>query len=1117
MKSLWPAASPVLFALILASVPAVRGQEQLITGVISDSTGAVVPKVSVTIANVETGLQIKLLTNSQGEYRSVSLKVGEYRLEVSARGFESLVRTGITLHLAEILRVDLQLRIGNVAETVEVTGAAPILNTEDPRLGEVIEHKAVESLPLQDRRAGGLIALAPGVYYEGQDAYSFYAPRLNIGASGNFVLSLDGALVSVDRMTADQMALNPPQESIQEVQVQTSYYGPEYGGAEGGMVRMLTRSGTNQLHGSLYEYARNDVFDSRQFFAAKRQADHYHLFGGSVGGPIRKDRVFFFANVEGNTGVLPASGSFTVPTLAMQKGDFSSVPQQIYNPATTRPDPAQPARYLRDPFPGNIIPQQLVDSVAVKALAVYPQVTQPGANNFSGVWKNKIGRKASATKIDYQLNPKDTLTGSWFYDRVNLNNIGLNGFTTPAAIPDPQGSATSYMNQSFIFSETHIFSPALVNSARFAFRPQWWTNVPATFDPNGQWDAKLGIKNISRDLGFPVFAPSGYMTIGNSAGAGFPQDPVNSTEISESVTYSRGKHTMKFGVDLQRSLHAEQRRTAPEGSFAFDQRLSALPGVANTGNSIASLLLGNVTTGSISDIGQLTDREWYMAPYFADTIRLTRKLTLNLGVRWEFDLPTTVDPLQGSSFDPNAINPVSNTRGVITFLGRDGQPGNFYNTDMRRIEPRIGFAYQLDKKTVIRGGYGLYGVDLCFGQTGVATAPSLGFNNTASFSTQDNGLTPAFLLQNGFPTWTRGGNIENLNAGYGAVRVGQNPTTSPTFVNRNLILGYSENFNLSVQRELPRQILFEVAGMGALGRKIPVWQDLNQLPSNLWGSTGNTQVLRPFPQFGSITNLKTPAGTSDYYGLTLNGTKRLSSGLLFISNFTWQKGLGKLGLREGQLETNGNPGLSRGPVIFNNSNSPTGVEYRMFRFTWAYDLPFGPGRRFSTSGPLSVLLGGWNIGGIWTLYSGQPFTLSVPTNSLNCFCPAGTRLNVLGTAQALNAGPRKLSQWFDTRLVAPPVFGQVGNMGPGILTGPALKNLDASISKTTRFKERYEVKLAWELFNFTNTAKFGNPGSSYGSSSFGVISGYRGVGTGSNVSPPWFGARIMQLGLRFAF
>lgn len=823
-----------------------------------------------------------------------------------------------------------------------------------------------------------------------------------------------------------------------------------------------------------------------------------------MGGPIKKDKVFFFVNVEGTIATLPESGTFTLPTTAIRSGIFSGAGTTIYDPATNCPNPSNPAQTLRNPFPGNIIPQSRIDPVAAAAASYYPNVTQPGANNFPAAWSEGQSRSAWTAKLDYNLSSKDRLSGTWLYDWTSLPTSGLQGFKDRAAIPISQEVTQTYRSQAFIVSETHIFSPTTLGSFRFDYMRDPWQQITPSYNPSAGWAAKLGLKNIYADWGFPSFNMTGYYPVGGGASA-YPNGQ-NDTDSMADFSLIRGRHSIKFGGQVTLSSDTRYGINSPAGSYNFDPRLTGLPGVGNTGDAFASFLLGAVSAGSLSVAAPVDLREQYYGLYVQDSIRINKRLNLDLGLRYEIDTP--IYEAKGnrlSNMDLTQINPVSGTPGVVTFAGINGYPTRFENIDWRRFYPRFGFAYQLDKNTTIRGGYGIYGANPKEKYENVGVDPV-----EASFNTVDNGLTPAFYLRNGFPAWSPGGNPANLTPAFGAVPVGQAPTTNVTFQQRDHPWGYSQNFNLSVQRELPNQIMVEADGIGNLARHLNIEVQRNEVPESLWGSLGDAQILRPFPQFGYVRQQGSPEGIVDYYGLDLKATKRLSNGLLFLSTFTWQKAITDGGFNGYQYA--GDHSLTRGLGGYSNDGMPSSLPLKMFNLTWVYDLPFGSGKPYLNSDLASRVFGGWTVSGIWTWYGGIPFGLNSPLDSLNCFCGAGNRVNQIGN---LTAGPQTIQEWFNTAAVAQPAFGTIGTMGvtpPGLLS-PDANNLDATITKSVSFRERYSLQLNLEIFNLTNTPKFGTPGTTLGTPGFGVISSYQGVQ--GFESPPWYGARIMQIGARF--
>jgi hypothetical protein len=1112
-------ATALVFLVAMGPLVYGQGGGQAISGIVMDPLGAPVAGASVTVTNLANGTKVVLSTNSAGFFSTPPDQTPgvEYRIDVSKPGFERLQRRGVILHLAETLRLNLPLTVGALVQTVEVNAAAPVLNTEDASLGTVVDQQAVANLPMQSRRMGGLIGIGPGVNYEGEDANSFTAPRFNMAGSTNEVLSIDGADGSQGRTNVDQMELNPPLDSVQEVQIQQSYYSAEYGGAEGGMVRITTKSGTNQFHGTGYEYFRNETLDTRQFFAAAKSPDNYNLFGGSIGGPVRKDRLFFFADVEGTKQGNPSSGPLTVPTVAERSGNFQDTGTAIYDPSTTQLDPNNSGQYIRAPFPNDVIPSSVFDPIAVKALAFLPNVTIPGANNVPVTWNNNVTRHGWAGKVDYYITQKDQFTFSTLGDRTSLFSTqfdttgGTPAFTKQEAVPDPNATTSAQMTHAYIFSETHIFSPTLVNTVRVAKRKIFAAYTPAGQE-SGIWTSYFGLQNTAQDLGFPEFRFSGYEGIGPGVLVLNTAAQQGDWEWHDTLQSIHGKHTFKFGGDAEHTFSDTACGSNATGAYNFDQRLTNNPETGSGGNSIASFLLGEVSSGNVSNcpLPPKYFTETYIASYAEDSIRVNPRLTLDFGLRWEVDLPLYEKENRGNGFDPFTINPVSGTPGVITFQGETGVPLGFYAPDWTRFEPRFGFAFQLDSKTVIRGGYGIYGQTLALGTN--RGAPGTGFQPiNASFSTPDNGVTPAFILRKGFPAYPIGATPASLNNAFGAVPAGQNPTTSLSYVPYYWNQGYAENSNISVQREVARGTLVEIAGISGLGRRLSMQVAKNEVPPNLWGLAGNSQVRRPFPQFGSITDVEDATGTTDYYAGTAKVSKHTQKGLFLLSSFTWQKEVGVAN----NFQSDDYHNLSRGLTIFDLSNGPHGIPAYLFRVSAVYDLPAGRGRHYLTSGPASWILGGWTAGGIFTYTSGYPFGITSNGDSLNCQCGAGGRVNqVLGQPVM---GAQTPQQWFNPLLVVAPVFGQIGTMGisPPGLVGPPLRNLDISLVKVFAFTERYSAKISLEAFNVTNTPQFGLPNTTLGTPGFDTISSARGNGSGSSFSPPWDLSRIMQVGFRF--
>lgn len=1081
-----------------------------VTGYTLDQTNAAVANATVVLRNQETGASVSLASNDSGLYRSPMLPAGRYEAVATASGFQRLVRRDLDLVVGQALTVDLQLVVGTNEQVVEVKASPVLLRTEDAGLGQSVQMEEVRRLPFLNRSVGMLVGLAPNVRYLGDELRGSLNPPRFVGvAVGNLNVVINGASASSERTNVNQMGYNPSVEIMSEVHVVTNQFSAEYGQDVGPLVIMNTKSGTNSFHGSVYEFFRNERLNTYNGFSNTRPVDRHNVWGGMIGGPLARNKLFFYTSHEGQKSQTGTASLLTVPTAAMKRGDFSANPERIYNPASTRTD-AVTGRVVRDLFPGNVIPASVLDTPGRNAAAFFPNPDRPGfANNLTAIQYAHVPAYKGFTKLDWIIGHSDRFSGSWYFQR---RDPLLNGFEAWATTD--RGASPSQLNnlgrpQVFNFEETHLFSSNWFMTNRFVWRPFIVIWHPPALNPAKKWAQTLGIRglpgqlkpDLGEDLGFPIFSFTGYVGMGDSLGD--INKPSGVHEIYHSTTLVRGRHSLKVGMNAQRSEFGSQTRGAANGSYGFSPLQTGLPGTGGTGNAIASLLLGQVNTAS-ARLGPLMGFvNWYYAPFFQDDWKVTRRLTINLGLRWDIDAPVYEVGHRGNNFDSRKINPVSGTPGVITFLTLNGAPTNFFDTSYRRWAPRFGVAFQATPKTTIRSGYGIYNGSPILG--GNRRAPDLGYITSPSFISPDGGTSPAFVLGRGWPSYPLGGDPSLLNDSFGAVRVGQVPTTSPTWVDRSWKFGYTQNFNISIQRELPGSILFEAAGQGVLGRNLSVRAEWNQVPPALRGITGNAQPRRPYPQFGNVSELKSQSGTTAFYGMTLRGEKRFSQGFSFITNFAFSKNLGVLA-----VEDQYNPRLTRGPVMYDEGNNPTGQSFYQGMITGVYDLPFGEHRRHLNSGPLAGILGGWDIGAFFVYAGGVPFSITSGGDSLNCFCPLGSRVNIVGDP---NLAQRSTARWFNTAAFAAPAFGATGNAGQGILIGPSTRSMNLSIGKNTPlpFRDGLRLRFSAEFFNFTNTPRFGVPTTDLRSPAFGRISSPASTLDGSS------GSRLLQLGLRIEF
>lgn len=1106
----------IVFVLFALAITYSWGQgTSYLTGFVTDSSGAVVSNATVLIIDEGTGTRYELKTTETGLYRSPTLPPGMYDVDVKAGGFQETITKAVEVLVGQPRSLDVALTVGAVTQSIEVNAAAPLLKTEDSGLGQSVQSQQISGLPYFNRSAGVLLALAPNVRYTGEDVISYGASRYNVAGFTNVNVLIDGTSAVGDREDVAQMVVNPSVEAVQEVKIDENQYSAQFGKDIGALVEMQTKSGTNDFHGGLYYYFRNEDLDSKNAFSQTRPVDREQLPGATFGGPILKNRLFFFSAFETDLATSPVGETLTVPTAAERTGNFSGLGKVIYNPATTVTNPITGA-VTRTPFAGNMIPAMNFDPASQLALAYIPLPNVPGAlaNNLLTSTGTNLTKYRGVDRVDWNIGQNDHLYFDYLFDHTLNVNLGTPEYNalSPAASPSLAGFGFQFFTQSYSWSELHTFSPSFFMSNKIAWRPRYIMRANPAIDPGAQWAQKLGIKNYAGenlpasyggDLGFPSYNFSGYTGLGPGS-LQFAEHPIKEISYDLDLTYVHGAHTFKFGFQYEYGQHGAPDQTTPTGSFSFSPTESGLPGSANSGDAFASFLLGQVDSAS-TELGPLLIwHNSYFGSYIQDDWKVSRTLTFNLGLRWDIDAPVYEAQNRGNGFNFVEINPVSGTPGIVTFLNTPGHPdAGYFNVDWHRFAPRFGFAWQALPGTVVRGGYGIFNIDPDLGAN--TRAPALGFNTIANFNSPDSGVTPAFVLSNGFPSYPLGGNTALLTAGYGAVPVGQRPTTSPTFVNPNWKFGYAQNFNLSVQHQLPFNMLIEVAGQAALGRNLPISISWNQVPPALWGISGANYTRRPFPQYNNVTDVKNAEGTSNYWGGYVRLEKRYSKGLTLTANYSLQKTLGFLGGSQYY------PWLSYGPSVYNEANGVTSVPYQLATISWVYELPIGPGHQYLNSGAMGRIFGGWSVGGLLSWNAGVPFGVTCSCDSLNSNGPLGNRVNIIGNPSLANPTP---SLWFNTAAFAQPAFGTIGNFG-GVLLGPADTRLDVTLKKIIPITERVRLSLVGEFFNFTNTPQFGPPDSNLGDPTFGITNG-PGGGLGANTLGP-YGQRQIQLGGRIDF
>ena len=1071
--------------LALATVALVSAQSgnSVISGSVKDPSDTPIPNANIKITNIDTGTQLATVTNESGLYRAAALVPGSYRVEADSPGFERLTRGPIPVQVSQTVALDMTLVLGKQDQSIVVSEAAPLIESQSSNVSQAVNRQMLAGLPLPNRAASSLASLAPGVVMIDTGSgtaenYPVFSVAGGRARNQNFVL--DGGNVSnAVGLTRPQQLTSLPVDAMQEFRVIANNYSAEYGHSTGGIVSMSTRAGTNQYHGSLFESLQNNVFNARNFFAATRAPIRLNQFGGTLGGPIRKDKTFFFVTWEQTRQLTSNTITSTVPTLLERTGDFSdlhnSVGQKvvIYDPAS------------HQPFLNNRIPANRLDSVALASLSYFPLPNRAGtitnANNQTGSSADSLQRNIVVARLDHQFRSADLATARYYINDSGTNGTGTYGI--PAS--DPNGDHTDVRVQSLLLAETHIFNPAIVNDLRFTYlRRKFIDTRPGAEDDLA---STIGLAGVS-GAAFPAFVIPGYgapssTTIGNSTAAlgnstavARFQTPILDRQILDTLSWQHGKHALKFGGEFRAGANDEIRDRSSAGLFSFSPLITGLNSTG--GNGLASFLLGQVNSASIQVSDKIRSRASYLGLFLQDDWRVTDRLTINAGLRWEVEYPRKEADNKMNSFDPLAINPVSGTPGVVTFAGVNGVPARAFATDFNNFGPRLGFAYRVPGKgsTVVRGGAGIF-----YGPTvsnTIGDVASLGFSTAASYSISQAATQIVFPLASGFPAYIR----PPLTPAFGAVPLGQAPNTAVSYFNPNQVAPISYQYNLNVQHEIGGGVLVEAGYIGNVSHHLTANDlTLDQVPPELLRA-GNTQSLRPFPQFSNVTWINPSIGNSTYNAGFIRAEKRLGGSFSFLAHYTFSKFIDDVESANeygsaGSYMDAYNRRLDKG---LSGSDVPQRVVVSLL-----YDL-----HRFRGNRALDAFLGGWRVGVLETYESGPVFTVTTASNTTNAF-PAGTlRPNLLADA-SLPSEQRSVSRWFETQAFAQPANFTFGNSPRSGLRGAPIVTTDATLEKGFAITERWKFDLRGEFYNLFNHAIFNVPGSTFGNADFGVVSSAR--------------------------
>lgn len=1195
----------VLAALLAAISLHAQETRGLLSGRVSDSSGAAIVNARITAVNSGTGVPARAESNEEGAFTIPFLPAGAYEVTVEASGFKKLVRTNIELRVGDKVALDLKLDVGEVRETVTVEDTAPLLDTATASTGQVIDRRRVAELPLADgnpfalaRLAAGVSVFGTGFLGSGTQPFSTTDPSsiTTNGAQGGNEFTLDGAPNTVDKrpQTGNRIGQQPPADAVQEFKVTTASFDAQQGHTAGATIDVAVRSGTNRLSGTVYEFVRNEVLGANNFFTnrsaslgidengkARRSPRRYNRFGGTVGGPVTipglykgKDRTFFFASYEGIRTRTPKSEVISVPAADQRQGNFGSLLPlgiRIYDPATARQDGA---RVVRQPFPNNVIPSARLSPVAVNYARYFPAPNLPGdaqgRNNYATVFGSENVYDWFLSRFDHSINDRHRVFGRYSRGARSETDENRSGDAGGARATGFQ--ETRFTNNAII---DHVWTQSASTVVNLRASVSRFVNAERNLTDGVVDPASLGfsprtVSQFGERAGLPRMDISGFLELGGRSADRVTHDIY---AFQPNITRLAGKHSMRFGYDFR----VYRENVAPPADVAgryrfrsdFTRENDLTTSAQPAGQELAAFLLGiPANNSSIQRAAIRSNQNVYHGAYFQDDFKVSRKLTLNLGVRYEYEHPTTErfnrnvrlfdqtspNPIDAAARAAYARSPIPEiaagdfrARGGLVFT--DPSNRGFYQADRNNIQARLGAAFQLDSKTVIRGGFGVYAAPLT-----IDGYNQSGFDfTTALVPTANNGLTLLANFADPFPN----GVVEPAGASGGlatftgqtlggAVNLVQNSVNRrvlPLNIERRLNPMITR-FETSLQRELPGKWVLDLAYIGSLGRDLTAFDNLNPIPqqylstglgrdnatvarleSNVTNpfrglpeATGSglftqqvvqrQQLLRPYPQFQDVFAVRNN-GRNSFHSFQLRGERRMSNGFSIAGSYVFSKQLDQI------------TKLNAVNPFYEKRLGDADTPHRI-TLSGIYELPFGRGRKWAQSSRIANgLFGGWQIGYIYNFQIGNPLTLD------NIFFngdPGSLRMEVDGSrvdnvfgADLRNSGfyytdpTMQVNGQLDlNRQIRDPRINQVHNLRtlssrlPN-LRGDTLNNIDISMIKNTPITERFRLQFRAELLNATNQVFFGGLDFNPRNASFGRLT--------EQVNLP----REVQLGLKLLF
>ncbi len=1061
---------PVLGAILVMLAASVTGFGQSTTGTVagsvSDTTGALIPGATVTLTEVATHDRRTTTTGSGGDYLFPSVPPGDYVLEAVANGFKAQRRTGLKLEVNQNARLDLTLQVGDTSEVVQVNADAPMVDTRSVQLGGTVDTQRVQDLPLNGRNVYDLTVLMPGVVnvstsLTGNNDANNMNVNGNRARNNNFFL--DGAANNSLFRNGGNQAPNP--DAVMEFHLITSNFDAEYGRLPGSVMNVVTRSGTNEFHGTLFDFLRNDVVNARNFFQSSVTPLHWNQFGGTVGGPIRRDKTFFFASYQGfRVRTSNYLNSVLLPSAAQRIGDFSALPSSRW--------PTDPV--TKQVFPGGIIPADRLDPVAQKLLNTFVPLPNNPDGTYSTSAAAPVNDDQGMARVDHQLTAMNRLSATLFFDRATT----VQPFASTTQVPNYGNGTTQYSQNNIVVSDSWSLSPVLLNEARVSSSLNRYGNMSL-------------IKTSWSDLGSQVVLGAGpprppqiFITGYFQAGTfGDNTQPQRTQMVADTLSWMKGSHSLRMGGLFQWNQFQETGNWLGAGQVRFTGSF--------TKNAFADFLLGDANSFRQNNGLNRDFRSINAGLFIQDNWKVTRRLSLNLGVRWEVDPPYTSanDALATFAFGVQSQRFPTAPRGLL-FPGDPGIPTGIAPTSLKNFAPRVGFAYDVfgNGRTAVRGGYGIYYA------TGMANLTSnlqnqpfivdITLNATTSLVNPWGSVgatTPyPYTLSTTNPVFTTPITANYLGEGFGTP--------------------YVQQYNFTVQQQIAGSMSLQVAYVGNSSHKLFLQRDANAPIYSPSATTANLNNRRPYMPglYGGIYELET-GSNANYNSLQVTFNRRFARGFSLLANYTWSKSIDYLSDDPTSVSVvpfvdSNNLALDRAVSSFNTPH--------VVSFSWVWQAP-----AFAHLGWAGRnLFGGWKLDGLMTARSGQPLNILSGVDA-NVDGVATDRPNLVADPSLSGDRSRAdvIAKYFNTAAFAQVAPGQLfGNLGRNAIYGPAAVNWNVSAFKDIRVTERTRVEFRTDFFNIFNQVNLGNPNTTLTSAAFGRI---------TSAGPP----RILQFGLKFLF